>query len=70
MAEPIALQVNGESRQATAGLSLQLLLVELGYEPRLVVVEFNGTIVPRVQWPDQPVAAGDRLEVVTIVGGG
>ena len=70
MAEPIALQVNGESRQATAGLSLQLLLVELGYEPRLVVVEFNGTIVPRAQWPDQAVAAGDRLEVVTIVGGG
>ena len=70
MAEPIALQVNGESRQATAGLSLQLLLVELGYEPRLVVVEFNGAIVPRAQWPDQAVAAGDRLEVVTIVGGG
>jgi len=70
MAEPIALQVNGESRQATAGLSLQQLLVELGYEPRLVVVEFNGAIVPRAQWPDQPVADGDRLEVVTIVGGG
>jgi sulfur carrier protein len=70
MAEPIALQVNGESRQATAGLSLQQLLVELGYEPRLVVVEFNGAIVPRAQWPDQAVAVGDRLEVVTIVGGG
>ena len=70
MAEPIALQVNGESRQSTAGLSLQQLLVELGYEPRLVVVEFNGAIVPRAQWPDQAVAAGDRLEVVTIVGGG
>ena len=70
MAEPIALQVNGERRHATAGLSLQQLLVELGYEPRLVVVEFNGAIVPRAQWPDQPVSAGDRLEVVTIVGGG
>lgn len=70
MAELIDLQVNGESRQAPTGLSLQQVLVELGYEPRLVVVEFNGTIVPRAQWPEQPVAAGDRLEVVTIVGGG
>jgi sulfur carrier protein len=70
MAELIDLQVNGESGQAPAGLSLQQVLVELGYEPRLVVVEFNGTIVPRAQWPEQPVAAGDRLEVVTIVGGG
>ena len=70
MAELIDLQINGESRQAPAGLSLQQVLVELGYEPRLVVVEFNGTIVPRAQWPEQPVAAGDQLEVVTIVGGG
>ena len=70
VAELIDLQVNGESRQAPTGLSLQQVLVELGYEPRLVVVEFNGTIVPRAQWPEQPVAAGDRLEVVTIVGGG
>ena len=70
MAELIDLQVNGESRQAPTGLSLQQVLVELGYEPRLVVVEFNGTIVPRAQWPEQPVAAGDQLEVVTIVGGG
>ena len=70
MAELSDLQVNGERRQAPAGLSLQQVLVELGYEPRLVVVEFNGTIVPRAQWPEQPVAAGDRLEVVTIVGGG
>ena len=55
---------------AAAATGLQQLLVELGYEPRLVVVEFNGAIVSRDQWPDQPVAAGDRLEVVTIVGGG
>ena len=43
--------------------------MELGHEPRLVAVEFNGAIVPRAQWFDQPVAAGDRVEVV-VVGGG
>ena len=70
MAELIALQVNGESRQATAGLSLPQLLVELGYEPRRVVVEFNGEILPRARWAEQPVREADGLEVVTIVGGG
>jgi sulfur carrier protein len=36
----------------------------------LVVVEFNGTILPRQAWPTQPVVESDVLEVVTIVGGG
>jgi sulfur carrier protein len=36
----------------------------------LVVVEFNGEILPRQRWGQQLVADGDQLEVVTIVGGG
>jgi sulfur carrier protein len=44
--------------------------VSLGYEPRLVVVEFNGEILPRERWATQPVGESDVLEVVTIVGGG
>ncbi|MEB3176198.1 MAG: sulfur carrier protein ThiS [Synechococcus sp.] len=70
MADPIALMVNGESRLCSAGLTLEPLLQELGYQPRLVVVEFNGSILPRAQWPQQAVVEGDQLEVVTIVGGG
>jgi sulfur carrier protein len=35
-----------------------------------VVVEFNGTILPRQHWPSQPVVESDVIEVVTIVGGG
>jgi len=46
------------------------LLEHLGYRPQLVVVEFNGTILPRQRWPEQPVREADGLEVVTIVGGG
>ena len=66
----LSLQVNGEPRACPAGLMLDQALEALGYRPQLVVVEFNGTIVPRRQWPQQPVQAGDVLEVVTIVGGG
>ena len=49
---------------------LEQALLELGYQPRLVVVEFNGTILARQLWPAQPVVESDVLEVVTIVGGG
>lgn len=70
--EPGALQlrVNGESRPCPAGLCLDAVLVSLGYQPRLVVVEFNGEILPRDRWPAQAVGESDVLEVVTIVGGG
>lgn len=66
----LALQVNGEARRCPAGLNLEQALAALGFQPRLVVVELNGTILPRQQWPQQPVLESDCLEVVTIVGGG
>jgi len=66
----ITLRLNGESRSCPAGLSLLQLLEHLGYRPQLVVVEFNGEILPRALWADQPVREADGVEVVTIVGGG
>ncbi len=66
----IAIQVNGEPRQCSAGLHLEQVLGDLGYRPQLVVVEYNGTILPRQCWAQQQVLESDTLEVVTIVGGG
>jgi sulfur carrier protein len=70
MAELIVLRLNGEERTAPAGLTLDQVLEALGYQPQLVVVEFNGTILARQHWVSQPVVESDVLEVVTIVGGG
>ncbi len=66
----ITIRLNGEERCVPAGLSLQSLLPAIGFQPRLVVVEFNGEILPRERWGAQPVVESDALEVVTIVGGG
>ena len=66
----IEIRVNGETTSCPEGLNLVQMLEHLGYRPQLVVVEFNGEILPRSGWADQPVAEGDGLEVVTIVGGG
>ena len=68
--DSITIWVNGEQRPCPAGLSLPAVLEHLGYRPQLVVVEFNGTILPRNAWPAQVVVESDQLEVVTIVGGG
>jgi len=66
----IEVTVNGEPRRCSAGLMLPAVLEALGYRPQLVVVEFNGVIMARSVWPQQPVVETDVLEVVTIVGGG
>lgn len=66
----ITIQLNGETRRLPAGLDLEQVLLHCGYRPQLVVVEFNGTILPRSRWSAQPVVESDALEVVTIVGGG
>ena len=66
----ITLTVNGETRTCPAGLRLPQVLEALGYRPALVVVEFNGEILPRQAWDGQGVGGSDVLEVVTIVGGG
>lgn len=66
----ITVQVNGEPRRCPQGLSLDRALEALGYRPQLVVVEFNGEILARQHWAEQPVVESDVLEVVTIVGGG
>ena len=67
------LNVNGEQRHldpAPTPTTLVSVIEALDYNPQLVVVEHNGVIVPRTQWPNASVSDGDNLEIVTIVGGG
>lgn len=70
MSEEITLLVNGEIRSCSSPSLLPDLLQQLGFNPRLVAVEYNGEILHRQFWPETTVKSGDRLEVVTIVGGG
>lgn len=64
------LLVNGETRECGEPKNLPNLLVDLGFNPRLVAVEYNGEILHRQYWEQTQIKGGDRLEVVTIVGGG
>lgn len=66
----IKLQVNGEVKSCEANMTLPVFLEKLGMNPRLVAVEYNGEILHRQFWEKTLMKEGDRLEVVTIVGGG
>jgi sulfur carrier protein len=70
MNDLIELQVNGKSQSCAPETPLPSLLSQLGMNPQLVAVEYNGQILHRQFWDETRVQADDRLEVVTIVGGG
>ncbi len=66
----ISIHVNGESTEVAAGSSVAELVASRGLTPAQVAVELNKDIVPRAKHADTPLAAGDRVEIVTMVGGG
>jgi sulfur carrier protein len=66
----ITVTVNGEARRLESSLPIAELLERLDLAGRRVAVERNGEIVPRSRFAEQPLADGDRLEIVVAVGGG
>ncbi|WP_036485882.1 sulfur carrier protein ThiS [Myxosarcina sp. GI1] len=66
----IDIQINGENHSCSQAIHLPELLTQMGLNPRLVAVEYNGEILHRQYWTDTQLHSGDRLEIVTIVGGG
>nr|WP_290223376.1 sulfur carrier protein ThiS [Trichocoleus desertorum] len=70
LSDAITVQVNGESHTCSRSIFLPNLLEQLGLNPRLIAVEYNGEILHRQFWSATEVQEGDRLEIVTIVGGG
>lgn len=61
---------NGQPRDVSEETTVSDLLAELGLDPRRVAVEINRELVPRSTHRDHQLHEGDRLEVVTLVGGG
>jgi sulfur carrier protein len=62
--------VNGEQTKIVAGTTVAGLLEKLRLQPRHVAVERNRNLVPRSQHAACILESGDRLEIVTLVGGG
>jgi thiamine biosynthesis protein ThiS len=70
MQTTFSIVVNGEERAARPGDSVTDLLRELGLDSGRVAIERNLEILPRPEWAETKVEAGDRYEIVQFVGGG
>jgi thiazole synthase len=62
--------LNGQRKSLAAPVTVAELVRQLGYDPRRIAVEVNCDVVPAVQHPERRLAAGDAVEIVTLVGGG
>jgi len=66
----VQITLNGQPRQVADGATVADLLEELNLSTRHVAVEVNVELVPRPKHAGHHLAEGDRVEVVTLVGGG
>lgn len=64
------IQINGEEREITDGLTVARLLEEMQIRAGRVVVELNRGIVAREAHVSTLLKEGDMLEIVHFVGGG
>ncbi len=62
--------VNGSPQELDTNASVAQLLDRLKLAPIRVAVELNEELVPRKDFARTQLSAGDRLEIVTFVGGG
>jgi thiamine biosynthesis protein ThiS len=69
-ASEIQVQVNGEPHRLPVGTTLRQLLDQLAAPSTGVAVERNRQLVKKADHERTVLLDGDRLEVVTLVGGG
>lgn len=62
--------VNGNTSQFDDVTTVADLVKSMGLSPALLAVEVNLEIVPRAKHATHPLREGDRIEIVTLVGGG
>ena len=66
----VQIVMNGDPQEVEPGTTVAGLLAALKMQPRYVAVERNFELVPRTRHAECVLEDGDKLEIVTLVGGG
>lgn len=70
MQDTIQIQVNGEARSWRSGATVADLLQNLEIRTERVAVELNLEILDRAAFAQRPLKDGDRIEILSFIGGG
>ena len=66
----VPVTVNGDDHAVAPGTTVAALVAGLGLEPRGIAVAVDGEVVTRRLWGERALAAGERVEVLSIAQGG
>jgi sulfur carrier protein len=70
MPDGIQIRVNGETRAWRSGATVADLLRDLDIKTERVAVELNLEILDRAAFGERQLRDGDRVEILSFIGGG
>ena len=62
--------VNGHERDLPSSLSLLDLIGQYRLKAETVIITLNDKVIKRGSWMETMVGEGDRIELISLVGGG
>lgn len=62
--------LNGQTYATSSSLTLSDLITYFNYNKSLLVLEYNNVICNKKKWDQIFITNHDKIEIVTIVGGG
>lgn len=63
------IMVNGKQEHSDAR-SIEQMVLQKGLDPESLIVEYNHAVIPQDQWGGIELKAGDKVELLSFVGGG
>jgi thiamine biosynthesis protein ThiS len=65
-----SIQLNGEPYSIERDSSLIALIQRLNLRRGRIAIELNQSVIPKAEWANISLQAGDKVEIVNFVGGG
>ena len=64
------IQLNGKKISIKSKFSIQDLLKKYNLANKKIAIEYNGAIVPKINYKKKYLNNGDKVEIVHFIGGG
>lgn len=62
--------INGEEKEGREGISITEMLEKEEFDKSRIAIEINGEIISKKDYNETLLHTGDKIEVVSFVGGG
>ena len=69
MQEPV-IELNHRPYPFRDGSTVSTLMAENKYDFSHIIVKINGVVIDENLWPESAIAAGDKVEIIHVFGGG